>query len=56
MLIGRGGAGDDATGVRRGSRRGSSGVRNEGNGQVQSDDRGISRRWRARQASRAIYR
>ena len=56
MLIGRDGAGDGAGDVRRGFHRRSSGVRGEGNIQVQCDGRGISRGWRARQADRAIYR
>ena len=45
-----------AADVRRGSRRGSPGVRDEGNRQVQSDGWERSRGWRARQAGRAIYR
>ena len=56
MLIGCGGAGDGAAGVRRWFYRGSSGVRGEENRQVQCDGRGRSRGWRARQVGRAIYR
>ena len=49
MLIKHGGSGDGAADVRRGSRRGSSGVRGEGNKKVvQCDGRGRSRGWRAR--------
>ena len=56
MVIGRGGTGDGAANFRRGSRRGSPGVRSERNRQVQSDGRGRIWGWRARQAGRAIYR
>ena len=56
MPIGRGGASDGAADVRKGSRRRSSGVRDEGNRQVQRDGRGKSRGWRARQVGSAIYR
>ena len=56
MLIERGGAGDGASDVIRGSHHGSSGVRGEGNRQVRCDGRGRSRGWRARQENREIYR
>ena len=56
MFIGRGGAGDRAADVRKGSQRGSSDVRGVGNGEVQCGGRGKSSWWRVRQAGHAIYR
>ena len=56
MLIGRGGTGDGAADARKGSRRGSSGVRGKGNKQVQCDGRGRRRGWSARQVGCATYR
>ena len=56
MLIGRDGAGNGASDVRRGSHRGNLVVRGEGNRQVQCDGLGRSRGWRARQVCHAIYR
>ena len=55
MIVGRGGAGEGAADVKRGSRRGSSGVRGEGNMKVQRDGRGKIWGWRAKQAGGAIY-
>ena len=56
VLIGRGGGGDGAADVRSESRRGSPSGCDERNGQGQSDGRRRARRWRARQAGRAVYR